>query len=218
MSEPGVKMVFFFLFGLGALASISGSEAVLPAYMVGLALAGVFASQRDTLRRLRTTVFAFLTPFYFLNAGMKIQAGALVSGFVLIVVFLAVKILMKVIGVWPLTRLFRFRPRDGIYTTLLMSTGLTFGTICALFGLNKGHITPEQYSILVTVVIASAIVPTMIAQGYFKPEGAPPIASQTEPSPALVVAHDSTDGAPNGKVGTPDTGIVSLPDSQIPPR
>ena len=76
VSEPGVKMVFFVLFGLGALATLSNSEAVLPAYMVGLALAGVFARQRDTIRRLRTTVFAFLTPFYFLNAGMKVNAVA----------------------------------------------------------------------------------------------------------------------------------------------
>jgi Kef-type K+ transport system membrane component KefB len=178
--------------------------------MVGLALAGVFASQRDTIRRLRTTVFAFLTPFYFLNAGMKIQATALVSGFVLIVVFLAVKILLKVVGVWPLTRLFRFRPRDGIYTTLLMSTGLTFGTICALFGLRHHYIDDEQYSILVTVVIASAVVPTMIAQGFFKPEGSPPIASQTEPLPALVVAVDSADGEVNG--------IIPAPDSNTRPR
>jgi Kef-type K+ transport system membrane component KefB len=92
VSEPGVKMVFFILFGLGALATLSKSEAVLPAYMVGLALAGVFAHQRDTVRRLRTTVFAFLTPFYFLNAGMKVYAPALWAGLGLIVVLLAVKL------------------------------------------------------------------------------------------------------------------------------
>ena len=39
-------------------------------------------------------------------------------------------------GVWPVTRLFGFGPRESNYTTLLMSTGLTFGTICALFGLD----------------------------------------------------------------------------------
>ena len=69
VSEPGVKMVFFVLFGLGTLATLSNSEAVLPAYMVGLALAGVFAHQRDTIRRLRTTVFAFLTPSTFSTPG-----------------------------------------------------------------------------------------------------------------------------------------------------
>ena len=188
VSEPGVKMVFFILFGLGALATLSKSEAVLPAYMVGLALAGVFAHQRDTIRRLRTTVFAFLTPFYFLNAGMKVYIPALWAGLGLIVVLLLVKLVTKVIGVWPLTRLFRFGTRESNYTTLLMSTGLTFGTISALFGLTHGpdpsnpantYITQEQYSILVTVVIASAIVPTIIAQTFFKPDIEPPVASET---------------------------------------
>ena len=112
VSEPGVKMVFFILFGLGALATMSNSEAVLPAYMVGLALAGVFAHQRDTIRRLRTTVFAFLTPFYFLNAGMKVHAAALWSGLGLIVILLAVKLVTKMVGVWPLTRMFRFGMRE----------------------------------------------------------------------------------------------------------
>jgi Kef-type K+ transport system membrane component KefB len=178
VSEPGVKMVFFILFGLGALATLSKSEAVLPAYLVGLALAGVFAHQRDTIRRLRTTVFAFLTPFYFLNAGMKVYLPALWTGLGLIVVLLAVKLLTKAIGVWPITRWFRFGMRESHYTTLLMSTGLTFGTISALFGLNNNYINQEQYSILVTVVIASAIVPTVIAQTFFKPEIEPPIAAE----------------------------------------
>jgi Kef-type K+ transport system membrane component KefB len=197
VSEPGVKMVFFMLFGLGALATLSSSEAVLPAYMVGLALAGVFAHQRDTLRRLRTTVFAFLTPFYFLNAGMKVYAPALWNSLGLILVLLLVKLATKLIGVWPVTRLFRFGVRESNYTTLLMSTGLTFGTISALFGLTHGttdpsgqfhtYINQEQYSVLVTVVIGSAIVPTMIAQAFFKPEIEPAVALEVAPSSAVPV-------------------------------
>ena len=191
VSEPGVKMVFFILFGLGALATISNSEAVLPAYMVGLALAGVFAHQRDTIRRLRTTVFAFLTPFYFLNAGMKVHAAALWSGLGLIVILLGVKLVTKMVGIWPITRMFRFGLRESNYTTLLMSTGLTFGTISALFGLTHGitdpsghfhsYISQEQYSILVTVVIGSAIIPTMIAQKFFKPDIEPAIVLEGRP-------------------------------------
>ncbi len=197
VSEPGVKLVFFVLFGLGALAALSKSEAVLPAYMVGLALAGVFAHQRDTIRRLRTTVFAFLTPFYFLNAGMKVYAPAMWAGLGLICVLLLVKLLAKMAGVWPLTRWFEFGVRESNYTTLLMSTGLTFGTISALFGLNNGYVTQEQYSVLVTVVIGSAIVPTIIAQTFFRPET--PLAVAIElgtPAPALDLTAVS-DGAPS---------------------
>lgn len=179
VSEPGVKFVFFILFGLGSLAALARSEAVLPAYLVGLGLAGVFARQRDTVRRLRTTVFAFLTPFYFLNAGTKVFLPALWSGLGLILVLLVVKVAAKIVGVWPLTRAFGFGNRESNYTTMLMSTGLTFGTISALFGLNNGFIDQFQYSVLVTVVIGSAIVPTLIAQAFFKPDIESAIAFQT---------------------------------------
>jgi Kef-type K+ transport system membrane component KefB len=192
VSEPGIKMIFLVLFGLGALALFSRSEAVLPAYMVGLALAGIFARQRDTVRRLRTTVFAFLTPFYFLNAGARVSAVAVWLGLVWIVLLLVVKIATKFVGVWPLTRVFRFGMREGNYTTLLMSTGLTFGTISALFGLNNGwtdaagqyhsYINQYQYSILVTVVIGSAIIPTLIAQAFFRPRIEPAVALEVQPA------------------------------------
>jgi Kef-type K+ transport system membrane component KefB len=77
----------------------------------------------------------------------------------------------KFAGVMPLTALFRFGKKDGMYTTLLMSTGLTFGTISALFGLTNKIINQDQYTILVTAVIGSAIVPTLIAQRFFQPAG-----------------------------------------------
>jgi len=179
MSEPGVKFVFFVLFGLGSLAALANSEAVLPAYLVGLGLAGVFARQRETIRRLRTTVFALLTPFYFLNAGMKVYLPALWTGLGLVVILLLVKIAAKTVGVWPLARMFGMEKRESNYTTLLMSTGLTFGTISALFGLTHELIDKDQYSVLVTVVIASAIVPTMIAQTWFKPRIEPSVVFQS---------------------------------------
>jgi Kef-type K+ transport system membrane component KefB len=179
VSEPGIKLIFGVLFGLGALAAAANSEAVLPAYLMGLALAGVMAQEREAVRRMRTTVFALTTPFYFLLAGMKVSLPVLFTwtGLGLVVALLAVKLAAKVVGVWPLTRTFGMGSREGKYTTLLMSTGLTFGTISALFGLNNGKIDERQYSILVAVVIASAVVPTMIAQAFFDPRATPAAAA-----------------------------------------
>jgi len=56
-----------------------------------------------------------------------------------------------------------------MYTTLMMSTGLTFGTISALFGLTNGIVDQSQYSALVAAVIGSAIVPTLVANIFFLP-------------------------------------------------
>jgi Kef-type K+ transport system membrane component KefB len=169
VSEPEIKLMFLLLFALGGLAAKANSEAVLPAYLLGLVVAQLFSENRTMVRHLRTTVFAFLTPFYFLKAGMLVSLGAVWQGAVLIAALLLVKMVTKFIGVWPLTRAFKFSPRLSMYTTLLMSTGLTFGSISALFGYTRGIINQYQYTVLVTVVIGSALVPTMIAQAFFRP-------------------------------------------------
>jgi Kef-type K+ transport system membrane component KefB len=170
VSEPEIKVLFFMLFGLGWLATRANSEAVLPAYLLGIVVAGLFQEHREMVRHLRTTTFALLTPFYFLKAGTIISIPAILSGFGLILVLLIVKVAAKFAGVYPLTKFFRFSRKTGMYTTLLMSTGLTFGSISALFGYSRGFITQDQYTILVTVVIGSAVVPTLIAQWFFQPK------------------------------------------------
>lgn len=169
VSEPEVKFIFLVLFGLGGLANLARSEAVLPAYLVGLVIAGVFVRDRILMERMRAIAFTMLTPFYFLKAGLYVSLPAVASGALLILAFFAVKMVAKVVGIWPVTQRFAFERRDAAYTTLLMATGLTFGTISALFGLTNHIITQSQYTVLVTTVIASAVVPTLIAQRYFAP-------------------------------------------------
>jgi Kef-type K+ transport system membrane component KefB len=169
VSEPEIKLLLVVLFALGGLATQAGSEAVLPAYLAGLVVAGVFLHDRVLMDRLRSIAFALLTPFFFLRAGTLISAPALISGAGVIGVLLLVKLAAKMAGVWPVARAFRLPPRERSYTTLLMATGLTFGSIAALFGLTHHLISKTQYTELVTVVILSAFVPTIIAQQLFKP-------------------------------------------------
>jgi Kef-type K+ transport system membrane component KefB len=172
-SEPEIKFLFLVLFALGGLANLGKSEAVLPAYLVGMALAPFFLANRELQLRMRAICFAFLTPFYFLKAGSLIEARALIAGAGLIGLFLAVKMATKFLGILPLTRYFNFVPREGMYTTMMMSTGLTFGSISALFGLTNHIIDQAQYTVLLTAVIGSAVVPTLIAQLWFHPHFEP---------------------------------------------
>lgn len=163
------KWVMLILFGLGALALWSGSEAVLPAYLVGMVLAGSAARDVHWMRRLRTLTVGFLTPFYFLRAGTLVSLPTLLSAPMIFLVLLAGKVASKVFGLYPFISAFRDDAKERWYYTLLMSTGLTFGTISALYGLSHGLVTKEQYSFLVAAVIASAVVPTIIASIYFVP-------------------------------------------------
>ena len=168
-SEIETKFLLLALFALGALAGWADSEAVLPAYVLGMALAGSVGRDHVLVRRLRTLCFGLLTPFYFIRAGSFISLPALAAAPGAFLVMLVTKVAAKIAGVYPVTQAFKAPRKEGMYTTLLMSTGLTFGTIASLFGLTHGVVNQAQYSILVAAVIASAVVPTLVANAYFIP-------------------------------------------------
>jgi Kef-type K+ transport system membrane component KefB len=163
------KWVMLVLFMLGAVALWSGSEAVLPAYLVGMVLAGTAARDAHWMRRLRTLTVGFLTPFYFLRAGTLVSLPALLAAPMIFLALLMGKVASKIFGLYPVIGVFRLDGKERWYYTLLMSTGLTFGTISSLYGLAHGLVTQEQYSFLVAAVIASAVIPTLIAGWYFLP-------------------------------------------------
>jgi len=186
------KWIVFVLFALGALALWSGSEAVLPAYIAGMVLAEFTASDPHFMRRLRTLTVGFLTPFYFLRAGSLVALPALLAAPLVFLALLAGKTASKIFGLRPFIGMFRKERNERWYYTLLMSTGLTFGTISALYGLTQGIVTQAQYSFLVAAVIASAVIPTLVANAAFLPRHlllqpeAMPGQAVTEPTPARV--------------------------------
>lgn len=187
-SEVETKFLLLCMFGLGALALWADSEPVLPAYVMGMLLAGSVGRNHALVRRLRTLTFGFLTPFYFIRAGSYVSIPALLAAPAAFLIFLLTKVAMKIAGVYPVTRYFRSPKKDGMYTTLLMSTGLTFGSISALFGLTHNIVDGTQYSALVAAVIGSAVVPTLIANAFFLPRHLlppeqPGQAAQTSPKP-----------------------------------
>jgi glutathione-regulated potassium-efflux system ancillary protein KefC len=170
VSEAETKFLLLVLFAMGGLAAWSGSEAVLPAYIIGMVLAGMMGKNHDLIRRVRTLTFGLLTPFYFIRAGSLVSVPALMAAPLIFLALLAAKMLSKMIPLTPTVRAFNYLGHEGIYYSLMMSTGLTFGTISSLFGLNHGIIDRTQYSFLVAAVIASAVVPTMIANAWFMPK------------------------------------------------
>jgi glutathione-regulated potassium-efflux system ancillary protein KefC len=169
VSELEAKYLLFLLFALGGLAVWAGSEAVLPAYIIGMVLAGTVGKDHALIRRLRTLTFGLLTPFYFIRAGSFVSVPALIAAPSILLILFAAKSLTKAVSVYPAVRAHRYDGSAGAYYTLMMSTGLTFGTISALFGLNHHIITQVQYSFVVGTVIASAVIPTMTANAFFLP-------------------------------------------------
>ena len=136
------------------------------------------------IRRLRTLTIGFLSPFYFLRAGSLVSIPALLGAPLVFLALFGGKVGAKILGLVPTVGAFRKDRRERWYYTLLMSTGLTFGTISALFGLTHGIVTQTQYSHLVAVVIASAVIPTLIAGIWFLPRHLVPSPGATG-APAL---------------------------------
>jgi len=192
VSELEAKFILLALFGMGGLALWADSEPVLPAYLIGMVLAGAVGKDHELIRRLRTLTFGLLTPFYFIRAGSFVSVPALVAAPGVFVVLFLAKMVSKIAGVFPSVKLFGHRQGADVYYTLLMSTGLTFGTISALFGLNHGVITAAQYSHLVAAVIGSAVIPTLVANAFFMPHH-------------LLPASAPAEAAVEGGAGAPET-------------
>ncbi len=168
--EPEIKYVFLLLLTFMYFANLGEGHAVLPAFLLGLLMSGHFKESSDSRvvrNRLRTVAYAVITPIFFIVGGMRVSLPLIASALGLFLIFFVLKIGAKFLGVYFLAK--KFVPQGRMYTTLLMSTGLTFGTIASVFGLNSGFITRVQYSVLVGVVIASAVIPTFIAQHWFRP-------------------------------------------------
>jgi Kef-type K+ transport system membrane component KefB len=165
--EPEIKLVFASLFALMWLGGRANSQAALPAFVLGLVMSSHYAGHRKEQERMRVVSFAFLTPFFFLKGGMNVSASALWTNLGILALLFVAKMTPKLAGVFPLAR--RYTAPHATFTTLLMSTGLTFGTITSLYGLNAGVIDRTKFSLLIAVVVLSAIVPTAIAQRFFSP-------------------------------------------------
>lgn len=165
--EPEIKYVFLLLVTFIYFAALGNGQAVLPAFVLGLLMSKELAKVKELTVRLRTVAYAVITPIFFIVGGLNISFSLILASLGLFIILFAVKIVSKFLGVYFLAK--KYMPHGSMYTTLLMSTGLTFGTIASVFGLNAGYINQVQYSVLIGVVVASAVIPTFIAQKWFLP-------------------------------------------------
>jgi hypothetical protein len=123
------------------------------------------------------------------KGGLAVSLTAVWTSLGALGVLAAAKMVPKFLGVHPLARRTMRGPGEAWFGTLLMSTGLTFGTIASLYGLNAGIVDRTQFSLLMSVVVGSAVVPTLIAQRWFAPRhdaaAAPGIEPRGLPEPEL---------------------------------
>lgn len=165
--QPDIKFLFLVLFLLEWLGTAGNNQPGLPIFILGLAMSGLLVKKRELMKKMRLVGFTLITPFFFIKGGMNVDLKYVGAAVGITAIFLGLKLASKFAAVFPLAR--KYHTIHGKFTTLLMSTGLTFGTITSLYGLDHHIITPRQFSILITVVILSAILPTVVALKFFAP-------------------------------------------------
>ena len=77
--EPEIKYVFLLLVIFMFFAAIGNSEAVLPAFILGLLMSKQLAKVKDLMVRLRTVSYAVITPIFFIVGGLKISFSLILA-------------------------------------------------------------------------------------------------------------------------------------------
>ena len=167
--EPEVKVVLLLVMLLAALATVAGVSAVLPAYVLGLIMSRSLTKNPQAMLHMRTALMAFLGSFFFISAGMNVQLAAVYVGIIPLLVLFGVRLASKLAGVGFMGRKYVDGPVH--YISWLMATALSFGVIFAQAGLASNLISSDQFSVLVMVIVMSAVIPTLVAQRAFDPWG-----------------------------------------------
>ena len=169
LAEVEIKYIFLLLLGFIFLGSLGGGQAILPAFILGVVLSDYFKveDKGEVKSRIKTVAFAVITPIFFIVGGMKVSIPLILSAIFIFVGIFVVRQIAKFIGVYGISRYYL---KDSCeYVTLMMSTGLTFGLVAAVFGLNSGVISQTVYSILTGVLVLSAVLPTFVAEKWYSP-------------------------------------------------
>jgi Kef-type K+ transport system membrane component KefB len=162
--ELELRFIFASMLGVSFIADAGRLHAVFGAFVLGLVFANCIHSYSDILSKTRSVTFSLLSPAFFVRAGMLISLPAITQNIGLILGLLGAKMLSKFIGTYYFNK--KWIPEAPIFSTMLLSTGLTVGTITATLGRDLGFLDQTQFSIAVTAVIMSAVVPTLIAKRF----------------------------------------------------
>jgi glutathione-regulated potassium-efflux system ancillary protein KefC len=162
--ELELRFIFASMLGVSFIADAGKLHAVFGAFVLGLVFANCIHNYSDILSKTRSVTFSLLSPAFFVKAGMLISLPAVVQNIGIILGLLGAKMLSKFIGTYYFNK--KWIPEAPIFSTMLLSTGLTVGTITATLGRDLGFLDQTQFSVAVTAVIMSAVVPTLIAKRF----------------------------------------------------
>jgi Kef-type K+ transport system membrane component KefB len=159
-----LRFILAILLAISFFANVANLHSVFGAFVLGLIFSNSIQEHQEVLSKMRTVTFTLLAPAFFIRAGMLIALPVVFANIFLVLGLLGTKLGSKFVGVYALCK--KWIPEAPMFSTMLFSTGLTVGTIVATLGNQLGYLSNDQFSIIVTVVILSAVVPTLIAKRF----------------------------------------------------
>ena len=160
--EMELRFIFAILLAVSFLADLAKLQAVYGAFILGLVFANTISSYADIVPKLRSVTFSLLSPAFFIKAGLLVSLPAVIQSLSLILSLLGIKLLTKFLGLYYLNK--RWIPGAPLFATLLLSTGLTVGTITVQLGRDLGVLDLNQFSVVLITIILGAIIPAAMAK------------------------------------------------------
>jgi Kef-type K+ transport system membrane component KefB len=157
--EMEMRFIFAILLAVSFLADLAKLQAVYGAFILGLVFANTISSYADIVPKRRSVTFSLL---FFIKAGLLVSLPAVIQSLSLILSLLGIKLLTKFLGLYYLNK--RWIPGAPLFATLLLSTGLTVGTITVQLGRDLGVLDLNQFSVVLITIILGAIIPAAMAK------------------------------------------------------
>jgi Kef-type K+ transport system membrane component KefB len=157
---PTVMLVAAMVLLAAAATQAARLEAVFGAFVCGIVIGSCGTLDKDKLAPLSTVVMSVLAPVFFATAGLRIDLTALTDPVILLtgVCVLVIAVAGKFAGAYLGGRLSRL----GHWESLALGAGMNargvIEIIIAMVGLRLGVLSPEMYTIIVLVAVATSLV------------------------------------------------------------
>jgi Kef-type K+ transport system membrane component KefB len=167
-SQINVRIALTLLVGFVGLAYGFGAEAILGAFLAGVAFRSVYKETTEIRPLLRVKLeaigFGFFVPIFFITSGINFNLYALfanLSVLELVPIFLVAFLLVR--GVPALLYRLRLGTRHTVIAALLQATSLTFIVAATQIGVQLRLITSATSAALVAAGLLSVIIYPLIA-------------------------------------------------------
>ena len=161
----GFLFAFLAQYG-GGMAAITGS------YLAGLFIAASPTDHAEVISELRSMTNSFFGPLFFASIGLEINAWALGGHIGFFFLILLIAVLGKVLGCGMGAWFNGFSGRDGLIVGVGMIPRGEVGLITANIGWAAGIVSPDIYSLVIVLVLATTLVTPPLLSLCFEREPA----------------------------------------------